>query len=140
VHKSPKTSRLIRTAREVNDLKPHYVIDKVKAAAVKLKNPKIACLGLAFKADIDDLRESPSVEIVHHLKELNIGELYVSEPHVNELPKNLVGNNVYFADAEEAISKADIVLLLVNHQAFKKIGIGALSEKVVIDTRGLWTV
>jgi len=138
VHKSPKTSRLIRTAREVNDSKPHYVIDKVKAAAAKLNNPKIACLGLAFKADIDDLRESPSVEIVHHLKMLNIGELYVSEPHVNELPKNLTGANVFFADAEEAIAKADIVLLLVNHQAFKDISIGALAGKVVIDTRGLW--
>jgi UDP-N-acetyl-D-mannosaminuronic acid dehydrogenase len=138
VHKSPKTARLIRTAREVNDHKPHYVIDKVKAAAAKLKNPKIACLGLAFKADIDDLRESPSVEIVHHLKVLNIGELYVSEPHVTELPKNLTGANVFFADAEEAIAKADIVLLLVNHQAFKDIGIGALAGKTVIDTRGLW--
>lgn len=138
VHKSPKTARLIRTAREVNDHKPHYVIDKVKAAAAKLKNPKIACLGLAFKADIDDLRESPSVEIVHHLKELNIGELYVSEPHVTELPKNLTGTNVFFAEAEEAIAKADIVLLLVNHQAFKDIGIGALAGKAVIDTRGLW--
>lgn len=61
VDKSPKTARLIRTAREVNDSKPHYVIDKVKSAAAKFKNPKIACLGLAFKADIDDLRESPSV-------------------------------------------------------------------------------
>ena len=138
VHKSPKTARLIRTAREVNDHKPHYVIDKVKVAAAKLKNPKIACLGLAFKADIDDLRESPSVEIVHHLKELNIGELYVSEPHVSELPKSLTGANVIFAEAEEAIAKADIVLLLVNHQAFKDISIGALAGKTVIDTRGLW--
>jgi len=138
VHKSPKTSRLIRTAREVNDHKPHYVVDKVKAAAAKFKNPKIACLGLAFKSDIDDLRESPSLDIVHYLKELNIGELYVSEPHVMELPKNLTGANVFFSDAEEAIAKADIVLLLVNHQAFKSIGIGVLAGKVVIDTRGLW--
>lgn len=138
VDKSPKTARLIRTAREVNDSKPYYVIDKVKAAAAKFKNPKIACLGLAFKADIDDLRESPSVEIVHHLKELKIGELYVAEPHVTELPKNLIGNNVFLADAEEAIAKADIVLLLVNHQAFREIGIGALAGKAVIDTRGLW--
>lgn len=138
VDKSPKTARLIRTAREVNDHKPHYVVNKVKAAAAKLKNPKIACLGLAFKADIDDLRESPSVEIVQHLKELKLGELYVSEPHVTELPKALVGDKVFFADAEEAIAKADIVLLLVNHQAYKDIGIGALEGKVVVDTRGLW--
>jgi UDP-N-acetyl-D-mannosaminuronic acid dehydrogenase len=72
VDKSPKSARLIRTARDVNDYKPHHVIEKVKAAASKVQNPKIACLGLTFKADIDDLRESPSVEIVQQLKELNL--------------------------------------------------------------------
>jgi UDP-N-acetyl-D-mannosaminuronic acid dehydrogenase len=138
VDKSPKTARLIRTAREVNDHKPHYVIEKVKAAAAKLTNPKIACLGLAFKADIDDLRESPSVEIVQHLKEMRIGELYVVEPHISELPKNLEGDNMNFSDANEAVAKADIILLLVNHQVFKEIGMAALMGKVVIDTRGLW--
>ena len=138
VDKSPKTARLIRTAREVNDSKPHYVIDKVKAAAAKFKNPRIACLGLAFKADIDDLRESPSVEIVQHLKEMKLGELYVVEPHTATLPKNLVGENICLMEAQEAVKMADIVLLLVNHQAFKDVSIGALAGKVVIDTRGLW--
>jgi UDP-N-acetyl-D-mannosaminuronic acid dehydrogenase len=138
VDKSPKTARLIRTARDVNDCKPQYIIEKVKVAAAKIKNPKIACLGLAFKADIDDLRESPSAEIVYQLKELNIGELYVSEPHIAELPKKLVGPNVIFADAQEAIANADIVLLLVNHSKFKNIGIGLLQGKLIIDTRGLW--
>jgi UDP-N-acetyl-D-mannosaminuronic acid dehydrogenase len=140
VHKSPETARLIRTARKVNDDKPHYVVNKVRAAASKLKNPKIACLGLAFKADIDDLRESPAVEIVHHLKELNIGELYVSEPHITELPKNLTDTNVFFRDAKEAIAEANIVLLLVNHQVFKDVRVNALAGKVVFDTRGLWDV
>lgn len=138
VSKTPDEARLIRTAREVNDYKPHAVIEKVKVAAAKLKNPKIACLGLAFKADIDDLRESPSMEIVRHLKELNIGELFVSEPHVPELPAILQGDNVKFSDAETAIENADIVLLLVNHRAFKNIQIGQLADKAVIDTRGLW--
>jgi UDP-N-acetyl-D-mannosaminuronic acid dehydrogenase len=138
VDKSPKTARLIRAAREVNDHKPHYVIDKVKAAASKLKNPKIACLGLAFKADIDDLRESPSVEIVRQLAELKMGALYVSEPHVQELPAELQRDGVVFVGAEEAVAVADIVLLLVNHQVFGSIGIGALANKIVIDTRGLW--
>jgi UDP-N-acetyl-D-mannosaminuronic acid dehydrogenase len=140
VDKSPKTSRLIRTAREVNDYKPHYVIAKVKEAAAKIKNPKIACLGLAFKADIDDLRESPSVEIVQHLRDSNVGELYVAEPHVNELPKSLIGENVALVDFDEAIAKADVVLLLVNHQAFKGVSESMLAGKVVIDTRGLWYV
>lgn len=138
VDKSPKTARLIRTAREVNDHKPHYVIDQVKAAAAKFTNPKIACLGLAFKADIDDLRESPSVDIVRHLKEMRLGELFVAEPHISELPKNLLGDNLNFSDANDAVAKADIVLLLVNHQAFKEIGMDELRDKVLIDTRGLW--
>lgn len=138
IDKSPKTARLIRTAREVNDHKPHYVIDKVKAAAAKFTNPKIACLGLAFKADIDDLRESPSVDIVQHLKEMRVGELYVVEPHIGKLPKDLEGDNLNFSDAHVAIAKADIVLLLVNHQAFREIAMESLVGKVVIDTRGLW--
>lgn len=137
VDKSPNTARLIRTAREVNDSKPSYVISKVKAAAAKFAKPKIACLGLAFKADIDDLRESPSFEIAQQLKGLNIGELYIVEPHVNELPEKLIGKNVYFSEAKEAINKADIVLLLVNHQVFKNITHGDIEGKVVIDTRGM---
>lgn len=140
VHSSPKTARLIRTAREVNDHKPHYVVEKVRAAASRIQNPKIACLGLAFKADIDDLRESPSVEIVQHLKRLNLGKLYVVEPHIDALPSSLIGENVIFAEAEEALEKADIVLLLVNHQIFSSISVGALAGKLVIDTRGLWNL
>lgn len=138
VDKSPKTARLIRTAREVNDFKPHFVIEKVKAAAAKFKNPKIACLGLAFKADIDDLRESPSVEIVQHLKKMKLGDLYLVEPHIAILPKNLEDENVCLMEAQEAVKKADIVLLLVNHQAFKDISIGGLAGKVLIDMRGMW--
>jgi UDP-N-acetyl-D-mannosaminuronic acid dehydrogenase len=138
VYKSPSTARLIRAAREVNDHKPHYVIDKIKTAASRFESPKIACLGLAFKADIDDLRESPSVEIVQHLKEMKIAELYVVEPYIAILPINLEGENVYLMKAQEAVIKADIVLLLVNHQAFKDVSIGELAGKVIIDTRGMW--
>lgn len=138
VDKSPKTARLIRTAREVNDHKPHHVIDKVKAAAARFARPKIACLGLSFKADIDDLRESPSVEIVQHLKELGLGDLYVVEPNISTLPNNLQGGNVCLVEAQEAVEKADIVLLLVNHRLFKDVSIAALVGKAVIDTRGMW--
>lgn len=138
VDKSPKTARLIRTAREVNDHKPNYVIEKVKAAAAKIKNPNIACLGLAFKADIDDLRESPSLEIVQQLKKLNLGTLYVAEPHIGQLPADLKAENVEFASAEDAVANADIVLLLVNHQKFAGIDLHTLDNKTLIDTRGMW--
>lgn len=138
VDKSPKTARLIRTAREVNDQKPNFVIEKVRAAAAKFKSPKIACLGLSFKANIDDLRESPAVEIVQHLKEMQLGELYVAEPHIVALPANLVGEDVCLMGAQEALAKANIVLVLVNHQGFKDIDLSLLNNKVIIDTRGLW--
>lgn len=138
VDKSPKTARLIRTAREVNDHKPHHVVDKVSTVAAKFKNPKIACLGLSFKADIDDLRESPSLDIVQQLKQINPGKLYVAEPYISQLPGNLQGENVEFATAEDAVAQADIVLLLVNHQKFSEIGLEKLDNKVLIDTRGMW--
>lgn len=138
VHSNPKTAHLIRVAREVNDSKPQAVIEKVKVAATKFESPIIACLGLSFKADIDDLRESPAVEIVRHLHGMKLGKLYIVEPHVNSLPSSLIGDGIVFADVKEAIAKADIVLLLVNHQVFHGIGIGSLEGKVIIDTRGLW--
>ena len=138
VDKSPTTARLIRAAREVNDSKPEFIIQKVIAAVAKFKNPKIACLGLAFKADIDDLRESPSVAIVQRLKEAQLGQLYVVEPHIVELPTNLAGQGVFLMETTEALAKANVVLLLVNHHQFKQIHLGMLNDKVVIDTRGLW--
>lgn len=138
VSKTPEDARLIRVAREVNDHKPNFVIERVRQAAEKITNPKIACLGLAFKADIDDLRESPALGIVLAIKEMNIGQLYVVEPHVDELPASLKSPSVVFAGAKQAIEKADIVLLLVNHSVFENIDREALSGKVLIDTRGLW--
>jgi UDP-N-acetyl-D-mannosaminuronic acid dehydrogenase len=136
VHKSPKTARLIRIAREVNDHKPEFVIEKIKTAAAKFKHPKIACLGMSFKADIDDLRESPSLGIVRQLKELEIGKLYIAEPHVNDMPEELVGPDSLLVDAEQAISQSNIVVLLVNHAAFRTIKNKSLIGKVVIDACG----
>lgn len=138
VSKTPVEAQLIRAAREVNDYKPHFVIEKVKRAAEKIVNPKIACLGLAFKADIDDLRQSPALEIVQALKDLNLGQVYVVEPHVSELPECLKSNSVVFTNASYAIEKADIVLLLVNHRIFAGISRCSLAGKLLIDTIGLW--
>jgi UDP-N-acetyl-D-mannosaminuronic acid dehydrogenase len=131
IHRNPEQAKLIRTAREVNDHKPEWVISKVKEKAERFKRPVIACLGLAFKADVDDLRESPSVEIVEKLKELNIGELRVCEPNIK------THANFELFGFEEAIEDADIILVLVDHQQFKTLSATKLSEKIVIDTRGI---
>ena len=136
---APKEARLIRVAREVNDSKPHHVVAKVMTHAARLKSPVIACLGLAFKADVDDLRESPAVEIVVDLAKAGAGQLLVVEPYAAKLPPALVAlPEVRAASLEEALAKADIVLLLVNHRQFAAVDRTLLREKVVIDTRGLW--
>jgi len=139
VHSAPDRARLIRTAREVNDYKPRYVIEKVVEAAKGLKQARIACLGLAFKADIDDLRESPSLDIVKHLADMNIGELFVAEPYIEQLPKSLEGyEHLHFMNAEEAVLAADIIVVLVNHEPFLAINHNLLQGKHIIDTRGVW--
>jgi UDP-N-acetyl-D-mannosaminuronic acid dehydrogenase len=133
VDRSPVHSRLIKTAREVNDSKPAWVIDKVKQCADKLKQPKIACLGLAFKADIDDLRESPSAQIVRQLINEDIGELFICEPNIT------YSDEFHLTSIEQAIKNADIILVLVDHSEFKKITLSDLKEKIVIDTRGIYS-
>ena len=141
VDAAPDVTNLIRTAREVNDSKPGYVLDKVVNAARRLKEPKIAVLGLSFKANIDDLRESPSLALTAELVvRLPDATVEVIEPHIEELPDVLrLLKNVTLADnVSAAIKMADIVLLLVDHTQFKAIHKSELTGKMVFDTRGLW--
>ncbi|MEK4176624.1 UDP-N-acetyl-D-mannosamine dehydrogenase [Aeribacillus sp. FSL K6-1305] len=137
VDAAPETAKLIRTARIVNDSKPYFIIEKIKEATKNLQNPTIACLGLAFKANVDDLRESPAVKIVKELSAIYDQTIYVAEPHIEELPKDLLEFNVQLVKTEEAIEKADVVVLLVDHDYFKVIDKKALSNKIVIDMRGV---
>ncbi|OVE81897.1 UDP-N-acetyl-D-mannosamine dehydrogenase [bacterium K02(2017)] len=139
VHSAPKESRLIRVAREVNDHKPTYVINKIKKQASKLKKPVIACLGLSFKANVDDLRESPALQIVESMASENIGKLLLVEPFIKELPKSLNNlKDVELADMMPALQQADIIALLVDHSIFRDINNSILNERIVIDTRGMW--
>ena len=131
VDRSPGCSNLIRTAREVNDAKPEWVIERVKKCADRFKSPTIACLGLAFKADVDDLRESPAFDIVKRLQAENVGELLICEPNLQK------SDQFELSDFSGAIKKADIILLLVDHRQFKNMKASDLSEKVVVDTRGV---
>ena len=141
VAKTPEQARLIRTAREVNDAKPEWVIDqvKIKIAEFLQANPSqtiqdvtVACYGLAFKPDIDDLRESPALEITKQLAKQGLNILAI-EPNIDELPVNLP-SNVQLIQLEDK-DKADIHLILVDHKDFKN----TLSAncKYIIDTKGL---
>jgi len=137
---APAQARLIRTAREVNESRPGRVVDSVTRAAGAIANPVIACLGLAFKANIDDLRESPALAITEQVaRRLPGATVFSVEPHVNALPKSLQGlDNLSLVDTSEAVRKADVVVLLVDHNQFKHISPADLKGKQVIDTRGLW--
>jgi UDP-N-acetyl-D-mannosaminuronic acid dehydrogenase len=140
VASAPELAHLIRTAREVNDSKPHHVAQQVITKAGRFNAPTIACLGLAFKANIDDLRESPAVEIVAQIADqLPDVDVLAVEPYVEKLPSLLDGKaNVRLTRATEAIEAADIVVLLVDHDQFKTINRSLLGGKVVYDTRGAW--
>ena len=138
VDAAPEYAKLIRAAREVNDSKPAHVISRIKALAGRFKRPVIACLGLAFKANIDDLRNSPAMEIVEQLARGKVGEILAVEPHVDELPKAIGKLPLKLVDIDQAIERADIVVLLVDHDAFREIDRDRLLDKAVIDTRGLW--
>lgn len=143
VDSAPTLSHLIRTARQVNDGKPDWVVSKVSDAASDYckqhgKEAVIACLGLSFKANIDDLRESPSLEIVHRLSGLQLTtQLLVVEPYIQSMPDE-IKHAAELVDFEEALSRADVVVMLVDHKQFKLKDRACLAGKIVIDTRGSW--
>lgn len=140
VDSCPEHSKLIRTAREVNDGKPHWVVDRVRAEIARLGARRVACLGLAFKPDIDDLRESPSLEIVQELarSERRV-QFLVVEPHIEALPPALAAApNLSLHAARDAIIEAEVVVLLVNHREFGAITLEELGGRAVVDTRGQW--
>jgi len=145
VSNTPEQAKLIHAARNINDAKPEWVFDKVKIAVADylLSNTSksanqvsIACLGLAFKPNIDDLRESPSLGIVERITEWFDGQICVVEPNINVLPSSLK-NTAKLVNTEQAILQADVIVLLVNHSEFQCITDIHLINKQVVDTIGL---
>jgi UDP-N-acetyl-D-mannosaminuronic acid dehydrogenase len=135
---NPAETRLMQAARWVNDNKPHYVVEQIAGCASGLAKPVIACLGLAYKPDVDDLRESPAVEVCCMLATRQLGEVLAVEPYVDALPSRLVDLGVRMAGLDEALERADVVVLLVDHAQFRKVDQGRLAGKRVVDTRGTW--
>lgn len=139
VDSAPDIARLIRTARTVNDDKARHVYDLIAKACAGKRRPRIACFGLAFKANIDDLRESPAVEIVQWLADNREYEVLAVEPHISELPKVLADHpNVKLTTAASALEEAEVLVLLVDHNQFKGIDKNAIHGRPVVDTRGAW--
>ncbi|WP_301285047.1 UDP-N-acetyl-D-mannosamine dehydrogenase [Aeromonas hydrophila] len=122
VNQNPDLSQLIRQARLVNDYKPLYVVEQIETALSVQSGRKIACLGLSFKANIDDLRESPALNIVRILARDQQNELLVVEPHISALPNELSNlGNVKLVTLEQALEQADVVVQLVKHQQFSDV-------------------
>lgn len=138
VSAAPDVTPLIRTAREVNDGKADHVFRRAASMLEARPDAKIACLGLAFKADVDDLRESPSLEITERLAHAYPGRVLVVEPHITELPTALAQSGARYVDMQAAGEQADIALLLVDHREFRGLDPAALGFSEVYDTRGLW--
>jgi UDP-N-acetyl-D-mannosaminuronic acid dehydrogenase len=137
VDSCPDDAKIIKQARLTNDAKPYYVIDQITHAADEFKRPVIACLGLAFKADIDDLRESPALQIVKELARKDIGNILAVEPNIKSLPEDVVHAGVELSTLSNALEKANVVVILVDHKEFKAADKIQFATKVVIDTRGI---
>jgi UDP-N-acetyl-D-mannosaminuronic acid dehydrogenase len=140
IHASaPDEARLIRTAREINDGKRDYVVAQVRSAAAGLKKPRVACLGLTFKANVDDIRESPALHVVEELAGGGGLTVIACDPMLKALPGTLAEAGVRWdADAAHAIADADVIVLLVDHDAFRMLPAEVQAGKARIDTRGLW--
>jgi UDP-N-acetyl-D-mannosaminuronic acid dehydrogenase len=139
VSAAPEEARLIRTARDVNESKPRWVLDRIMRAIADflLANPTrslsdmtVACLGLAFKPDIDDLRESPALHIAEELARTFQGRLLLVEPNIDELPASLA--DLRQVDLDSAMETADIVVLLVAHEPFQDLQARIRSDQVFL--------
>lgn len=142
VSKTPEEAQIIHTARKVNDSKPDWVIKKVKLAIAEFlqANPDktarevtVACYGLAFKPDIDDLRESPAMAITQKIAEMHAGRVIAVEPNIDAVPDKL--KHVELMEFEVALKEADIQVLLVDHKEFKE---KLVNSGLIIDTKGIW--
>ena len=141
VDNNQEISQIIKTARIVNDSIPASVIKKVQAEITKQKKPinkiVIATLGLTYKANVDDTRESPALEISKQIDNMDILKQLVVEPNIKELPKELNSTKTSISSLVAAINQSDILVLLVDHKEFYEIDRTKLSDKIIVDTKGI---
>jgi UDP-N-acetyl-D-mannosaminuronic acid dehydrogenase len=134
IHASSEDTPLIRMAREVNDAKPHHVVAHIKELSQRFAAPKIGCLGITYKADVDDLRESPALDIVQALHDDDVGHIMPCDPYISS--DRFTDFPLY--DLNDVIEQCDILVLLTDHQQFKSVPLRVLQERVIVDTRGIW--
>ncbi|MBN8816714.1 MAG: UDP-N-acetyl-D-mannosamine dehydrogenase [Sphingomonas sp.] len=138
VHADRENSPLIRTAREVNDGKTDHVIANASAMIEAMPGVAVACLGLAFKANIDDFRESPALKVAVALADRFGSQVRIVEPYAATLPPALDGTGATLVDIDTAIATCGAMIVLVDHDVFKSVPLEERTDKVVLDTRGIW--
>jgi UDP-N-acetyl-D-mannosaminuronic acid dehydrogenase len=138
VDSAPDIARLIKTSREVNDSKISWTVQRAAALIEEHPYANVACCGLAFKANVDDLRESPALEVAHQLACRYGSRIKVVEPYIRKLPPSLAEHGAELTELDEAIRTCEIAVVLVDHDQFKMIPLGERRHLAVIDTRGIW--
>lgn len=138
VHADPENSRLIRTAREVNDAKIAHTIARAEALAETVPGAPIACLGLAFKANIDDFRESPALKVALHLAKRFGDRVRIVEPYAARLPQAFEGSGAQLIDLDTALETCPAFVVLVDHDIFRSVPLDERADKRVHDARGIW--
>lgn len=139
VHASPNSARLIRTAREVNDSKMEHVLTRARGMIEAHPNARVACMGLSFKPDVDDFRESPALRIAAELAAEHGRRICVVEPYAETLPAAISGTGAELVSLDKALEECAILLLLVDHREFAQLTADQRVGKHVYDTRGLWS-
>ncbi|MDC8755954.1 UDP-N-acetyl-D-mannosamine dehydrogenase [Erythrobacter sp. sf7] len=134
---APQAARLVRTAREVNDHKAVHTEERIRALIEASPDGKVALLGLAFKPDIDDFRESPALEIAAALAHTHGERVLLVEPFTEDLPETFAETGARLVTLDAAIRAAKIVVVLVDHTAFRHLAPADLAGKLVFDTRGM---
>ncbi|HMP55452.1 MAG TPA: UDP-N-acetyl-D-mannosamine dehydrogenase [Novosphingobium sp.] len=138
VHGAPQDTPLIRTARGVNDGKIRHVIARAEALVEAHPGARVACLGLAFKANIDDFRESPARLVAATLARRFGSRIAVVEPYATELPREFEGTGAEQVDIDTALETCDVLIVLVDHDLFRSVPLAERLGKAVYDTRGIW--
>ncbi|TIX49190.1 UDP-N-acetyl-D-mannosamine dehydrogenase [Alteraurantiacibacter aquimixticola] len=138
VNGAPEQTPLIRTARGVNDAKIHHVIAQANALVEAHPQAKVACLGLAFKANIDDFRESPARLVAATLARKFGDRIHIVEPYAAKLPIEFTDTGAQLIDIDTALEDCDVMVVLVDHDIFKSVPLAERAAKQVYDTRGIW--
>ncbi|HVF95457.1 MAG TPA: UDP-N-acetyl-D-mannosamine dehydrogenase [Sphingomonas sp.] len=138
VHADRANTPLIRTAREVNDRKTAHVIDQASALIEACPGLPVACLGLAFKANIDDFRESPALRVAAELARRFGARVRIVEPYATALPGAFAGTGATLIDIDTAIEACPLMIVLVDHDVFRSVPLEERATKHVLDTRGIW--